>query len=68
LIRYSYSQISELCHIFKTSLSYLHIMILPCILVRVTHPRLKRQEWPERLMYVEPGYVSLQLDVRNSYK
>jgi hypothetical protein len=33
LIICSRSQISELCHIFETSVSYLYVMILPCILV-----------------------------------
>jgi hypothetical protein len=33
LIWYSCAQISELCHIFKTSASYLYVVTLPCILV-----------------------------------
>jgi hypothetical protein len=33
LICYCHSQISELCHILKGSISYLYIMIFPCILV-----------------------------------
>jgi hypothetical protein len=33
LMRYCHSQISQLCHIFKGSVSYLYVTILPCILV-----------------------------------
>jgi hypothetical protein len=33
LIRCSCSQISELCHIFKTSVSYFYVVTLACILV-----------------------------------
>jgi hypothetical protein len=33
LICYSHSQIFVLCHIFKGSVSCLHVMILTCILV-----------------------------------
>jgi hypothetical protein len=33
LICYCHSQISKLCHIFQGPISYLYIMILPCILV-----------------------------------
>jgi hypothetical protein len=33
LMRYNRSQISELYHFFKTSVSYLYVMTLPCILV-----------------------------------
>jgi hypothetical protein len=33
LIFYSRSEMSELCHILKISVSYLHVITLPCILV-----------------------------------
>jgi hypothetical protein len=33
LICYSHSQISEPCQVFETSVSYLYVMILSCILV-----------------------------------
>jgi hypothetical protein len=33
LICYSCSQISELCHFFETSVSYLYVLIFPCIIV-----------------------------------
>jgi hypothetical protein len=33
LICYNYFQVSELWHIFKTSVSYFYVLTLPCILV-----------------------------------
>jgi hypothetical protein len=33
LVCYSRSRISEVCHIFKCSISYLYVTILPCVLV-----------------------------------
>jgi hypothetical protein len=33
LICYSPSQLFELCHIFKGFISYLYVVIVPCILV-----------------------------------
>jgi hypothetical protein len=37
LIYYCQSQILELCYIFKGSVSYLYVMILPCILLMRKH-------------------------------
>jgi hypothetical protein len=34
LIFYCLSQIFELCHFFRRSISCLHVMILPCILMK----------------------------------
>jgi hypothetical protein len=33
LICYFHPQINELCHIFKGSITYLYVLIFPCILV-----------------------------------